>query len=397
MLLSSARVIWTERNLFGVACAILSAGVFGTAVGMALPLLPLRLDSWGIGPAMIGINAAASSIATFVAAPRMSALVSRFSIPTVILWGIGLTTAAILAMAYTHSLTAWFVLRFILGVGVALMWIGPELWINKAAPRHLRGRVIAVYAALFAASTALGPVVLQATGLDGALPFWVCAGITLASGLPIVWARHCAPSFYGETPTKIWTVLRAAPFLLLVGAMSGLADGSAWSMLALYGLKAGLQETVAVLTSTVHLIGALAWQVPIGWLTDKMDKDRLLGLIAILATVVTAVMGLAGVQSVFFWLALFTAGGTMMGLYSVALSRIGERFEAGGMAAANSAFIMFFELGMMGGGPLSGAAMEVMGPVGLLWVMGGGCFVVVLVWPLRRRPVIASEPQQGNR
>lgn len=374
-----------RRRFFGVICAIIGAGLFGVAVGMIMPLLPLRMESWGVEPLWIGLNAAASSVAIFIIAVRMQPLLSRYYLPHVLYVGVILFCASLIGMAYWENLIAWFFFRFVLGIGVALLWIGEEVWISKAAPEHLRGRLIAVYAALFAGSAAVGPLVLQMTGLDGTLPFWAVVGLTLLSALPIALAHNTAPSFQGEANMALRAVLKAAFFLLLAGAMAGIGDGAAWAMLSLYGLMVGMDEALAVLLPSVHLIGALVLQAPIGWIVDRMDKSLVLAAMAGLSSLTALVMWLAGPGTPVFWLALFCAGGFMMGLYSVALSVLGERFKSGGLAAANAAFIMCFEIGMMTGGPATGAAMQVFGAQGLLLVMGGGCFLVVLAWPFRRR------------
>lgn len=374
-----------RRQFFGVICAIIAAGLFGVAVGMIMPLFPLRMESWGVEPLWIGLNAAASSVAIFIIAIRMQPLLARYPLPHVLYVGAALFCASLIGMAYWENLIAWFFFRFTVGIGVALLWIGEEVWISKAAPDHLRGRMIALYSALFAASAAVGPLVLQATGLDGTLPFWAVVILTLLSILPIVLAHGAAPSFRGEVRMGLRSVLRAASFLLLAGAMAGLADGAAWSMLSLYGLMVGMGEALAVILPSVHLFGALIWQMPIGWLVDRVDKAAVLALMAALGSVSALLMWLAGPGTPLFWGALFCAGGFMMGLYSVSLSVLGERFKGGGMAAANAAFIMCFEIGIMIGGPVTGAAMQVFGGQGLLLVMGGGCLLVVLAWPFRHR------------
>lgn len=374
-----------RRQFFGVICSIIAAGLFGVAVGMIMPLLPLRMESWGVEPFWIGLNAAASSVAIFIIAVRMQPLLAHFYLPNVLYVGVALFCVSLIGMAYWENLIAWFFFRFVLGIGVALLWIGEEIWISKASPEHLRGRLIALYAALFAGSAAVGPLVLQLTGLEGTMPFWAVVGLTLLSIVPIALAHNAAPSFEGEGRIAMRTVVKAAVFLLLAGAMAGVADGAAWSMLSLYGLLVGMDEGVAVLLPSVHLIGALVLQAPVGWIADRMDKSAVLAVMAGLSSLTALVMWLAGPGTPVFWLALFCAGGFMMGLYSVALSILGQRFKSGGLAAANAAFIMCFEIGIMTGGPATGAAMQTIGAPGLLLVMGGGCFLVVLAWPFRQR------------
>lgn len=365
----------------GLICVILAAGIVSISVGMIMPLLPLRMYGWGTSELWIGMNALPSSIAILLVAPRMSGLVSRIGIARTIYMGVSFFALSAILLGLFEDIYIWFALRFILGIGIAMTWIGMELWVNAAAPDHLRGRILAVYTAVFAAFTATGPIVLNFVGLDGMLPFLIIMSICLFVMVPIALGKSTAPQFHAEEHVSISSVIFLAPFLMLVGAMSGLGDGSAWSLLSLFGIKAGLSENAAILTTSVHLAGAVVCQIPLGYLTDKVNRSGLLGVVAFGGLCATVTIWQSTPDSFIFWAALFLNGGLLMGLYTISLAIIGSRFSGRGMAGANAAFIMCFEVGIMMGAPTSGAAMEWAGSDGLLYVIGGSCLVVLAVLP----------------
>ena len=63
---------------------------------------------------------------------------------------------------------------------------------------------------------------------------------------------------------------------------------------------------------------------------------------------------------------------------------MGSRFQSGGMAAANAAFILTWEMGMLSGGPLTGGAIALMGAVGFPLVTTSAMMAVVLITLWRR-------------
>ena len=377
----TSRLQFLGPNGHSLICVIIASGIFGICVGMVMPLLPLRLNSWGTSELWIGVNALSSSMAILLVAPAISGLVSRIGIANTVYLGILCFALSVVGLGLYNDIYIWFGLRLILGFGIALLWIGMELWVNAAAPDHLRGRVLAVYAGVFAGFTATGPIVLNFVGINGFVPFLIIAIAAMVSMIPIFLGKNTAPQFKGNIHVSIKSVIFLAPILMVVGVMAGLGDGSAWSLLALFGVKAGLSESAAILTTSMHLAGAVVCQIPIGYLTDKMSRSWLLVIMAVGGLLATIIIWAVESNSIIFWVALFLNGGVLMGLYTISLAIIGSRFAGSGMASANAAFIMCFELGIMMGAPASGVAMEWAGAEGLLYVIGGSCIVVLLAMP----------------
>jgi MFS family permease len=80
-----------------------------------------------------------------------------------------------------------------------------------------------------------------------------------------------------------------------------------------------------------------------------------------------------------FALSLFIYGGAVVGLYTVGLTLLGQRFRGADLAAANSAFVLMYSTGALLGPPLSGLAMDLWNPHGLIAAMGGMCAIYLLI------------------
>ena len=94
-----ARMQW--RNLIA-ACA--TVAVFSFSLGEMFPLLALKMDKWGIGATMIGLNSAMAPIGILVAALFIPKLAHRFGSKRVTLVMVVLTSLIILAMGSALSL-----------------------------------------------------------------------------------------------------------------------------------------------------------------------------------------------------------------------------------------------------------------------------------------------------
>ena len=159
---------------FAVLAAVLSVGL---ALGVTMPLVSFRLESWGYGPFAIGVVAAMPAIGVLLGAKISSRLAARFgtaSLMRLCLWG-GAISIALLALLPSYPL--WLVLRLILGVVLTIIFILGESWINQLVVEQWRGRLVALYGASYALASWPGPCcwacwVLSMITASG--PRWVC-------------------------------------------------------------------------------------------------------------------------------------------------------------------------------------------------------------------------------
>lgn len=346
---------------------------------MFLPLIPLRLDAMGISASWIGLNAAASTMAILVIAPTITRILNRIGYAGAVGLGTFLYAMTLVGMLVWQQYAAWTALRFIGGLGLTLQWISCESWLNQASPDHLRGRMISLYIASFIGGTAVGAAALDYLGTSGARPFQAMIALSLVAAAAILYGwRHAPPT--GKLPKAAMRMaVRQAPRLMSSALMMGLAQGSALGLMALYGVRAGLSQSQAVWMHAMFLAGGVVLQGPIGWAADRYERHRLLAIVALLAAAIGvlahAVVGSgATIPLYMLW---FLDGGLTFGTYTVALALLGSRFQGNGMAAANAAFIMIWELGTLSGAPLSSSAIEMIGAVGFPLVLAVAMAVVV--------------------
>jgi hypothetical protein len=67
---------------------------------------------------------------------------------------------------------------------------------------------------------------------------------------------------------------------------------------------------------------------------------------------------------------LFVWGGWILGIYSIGLTILGERFKGADLANANAAFVMSYCVGLLAGPAVEGVALDAWNPHGLLAVLG---------------------------
>ena len=368
----------------GIAAVLLNNVLLGFAVGMFLPLVPLRLHDLGVTAGWIGLNAAASSVAVLCIAPLTTRILRRIGYPMAIGLGASLFALALLGMMWQAGFGAWTACRFIAGLGLALHWISSESWVNQAALDARRGRILSLYVACFIGGTAAGSASLDFLDMSGNFPFFIMIMLAVAATALIPLGRKGAPPTSEMPPADLFVRVRQAPRLMASAMMMGIAQGSALSLMALYGVSAGLTQGAAVRLNAAYLIGGVLLQAPIGWAVDRFDRHRLLVYMALAAAGSSVLMHGFIRTTVPLYALAFCGGGISLGLYTAGLALLGSRFQSGGMAAANAAFILTWELGMLSGGPLAGGAIALMGAAGFPLVTTSAMMAVALITLWRR-------------
>ena len=353
-----------------LAAILTSAFMVGVVIGMTTPLVSFRLNALGHDATAVGLLAALYAATAFVVGPFLDAVTRRLGLVRVIVCGLLLSALPLAAMADADSIVVIGGLRILMGVGTATTWIASEVWLNRVATVHNRGRIIGWYATIWMAGLAAGPALLSLIGTTGALPFLVGAGVLLGGVVPVLWALRYAPKPYGRArPGAIAAAVLAAPLAMAAGLASGASEGTFFTLFPLYGLAIGFDERTTVLLSTVFAAGAIVFQPPTGWLADRVDRRRLIVAIAVTCLACVALMPMALVAPWSLWPVMFVCGGMVAGFYTVGLILIGHRFAGTGIATANAVFIMSYTAGMIAGPTAVGIGMDLWHPHGMLVVL----------------------------
>ena len=156
-----------------VAAVIACLSVFDVTLGLTYPLLSLILEARGISATWVGANAAMTPLGLVLTAPAVLPLARRVGSWRLALLCIGATAATLVLLRLSGDLRAWFLLRFVLGGAIGMLFALSEAWINALATEATRGRIIGLYSSVLSLGFATGPFLLTWTGSAGWTPFVV--------------------------------------------------------------------------------------------------------------------------------------------------------------------------------------------------------------------------------
>ena len=137
-------------------------------------------------------------------------------------------------------------------------------------------------------------------------------------------------------------------------------------------------------------------QVPIGYLADRFDRRHVLAGCAAVGVIGPTLLPLAAGQPWVLYPILFIYGGVVVGMYTVGLALLGQRFTGADLAAANAAFVVMYSLGALVGPIAGGTAMDINDPNGLTISLAAiaGFGLVLTLW--RRRTAGPALPPDAR-
>ncbi len=311
-------------SYFAVCSAVISIGL---ALGLTMPLVSLRLESWGYGSFAIGVMASTPAVGVLLGAMIAGRLAARVGTPRLMQLCLLTGAASIGLLALLQSYPVWLLLRLLIGVQLTVVFILGESWINQLAVEKWRGRLVALYGTGYALSQLSGPVLLTFIGTADDRGFWFGVCLLIAGSLLLL-GRGGAPRVdpHSASGRGLWAFCRGLPAIAWAVVLFAAFEAMILTLLPVYGLRQGFPQAVALAMVSTVVVGDALLQLPIGWLADRVSRSGLFGgcgLVLLLSSLAIPLL----LQTPLIWPLLVLFGASAGGLFTLALILIGERYR----------------------------------------------------------------------
>jgi MFS family permease len=162
-------------------------------------------------------------------------------------------------------------------------------------------------------------------------------------------------------------------------AATTLFDNAFMSLLPMYGMAQGFSEREVSALLTVLFVGGIVSQYPIGWISDRTSSRAVMLGCGVVSVAGFVLFPLVLRQHMMLWGFTAVWGGAVLGLQTVALAELATRFQGGLLNTGNAVLAIAWGVSTLTGIPLAGAFMDLLGPRGLLIVVGGSFLAAVLI------------------
>lgn len=305
-----ASVLSCWALFIGLGLLMLGNGLQGTLLGLRASLESFPTTTTGVVMTCYYIGFVAGSLLV----PR---LVHRVGHVRVFAALASLASAVMLLHPVLVLPMAWVALRIITGVCMAGLYLVTESWLNDIATNRTRGQLLSVYMVVTMTAMGLGQLLLNLADPRGFELFILVSVLISFALIPMLLSAGKTPEFSAPERINIRALYCASPLGIVGSFSTGVALGSVFGMGAVYANINGMSIVDVSLFMTAFSIGAVVLQWPIGWLSDRIDRRKVIVFIAAVSAVLALLALLASQhssQALIITMAFY--GGVSVPLYS---------------------------------------------------------------------------------
>jgi MFS family permease len=375
-----------SQTLGPVAALLLGVFFLVTGSGLQNTLLPLRGAFEGFSAINLGILGSSYYLGFVVGCLVVPHLVRRSGH----IRAFAALTSGVVATMLAHPVFiepfVWFGLRAVTGFCFAGLYLVIESWLNDRATNQTRGFVMSAYVMVDYAALTAGQMMITLYPVRGFELFAFAAILFSLATLPVAISNAGQPAPIETARIRPLRLFRAAPVAMVGCFVIGLTNGSLWSLGPIFGIGRGLTaDGAATFMSAVVVAGALA-QWPIGFLSDRMDRRRILG--ALMVGAMLAGLALGALHFGLGGLAILGAvyGALSLPAYSLAAAHAYDRTPASDAVETAAGLLLLYGIGSVVGPALASFGMQHYGP-GALFFFTAAAYALLLLFVVWRMTV----------
>lgn len=350
---------------FATLLMLTGSGLLGTYIG-------LRLAGEGVSEIWIGILMTAYYVGLVMGGVVGHRLIARVGHIRAFVASAGVVTASVIGHALTDDVKIWLALRFTVGMAMMCQYMVLESWLNEQAESHQRGKVFAAYMVVTFLGLALGQVVLTVMpelDVRHILLVAMCSSLCL---VPVAVTSRIHPAPLHPAPLRVRFFLQRVPLALSTIAVSGVLLGAFYGLAPVFATEVGLDTSQVGIFMAVTIGAGLFAQWPAGWLSDRLDRSRMIQVNSIILTGVVLLIALAVVPAAGLLLLTGLFGVLAFTLYPLAVALANDHVEQEERVLLSAMLLVTFGLGASIG-PLLGSLVMKLWGAGTLYVFMGLC------------------------
>jgi MFS family permease len=285
--------------------------------------------------------------------------------------------------------TAWILLRAISGFTFAGASMVVESWLNERATRETRGTIFSVYQMVNFSASTVGQLLMIVTPPSDAFFFVIGAIFYCLAILPTALSTAATPQPLKTAKLDIPRLYAVSPVGAVACFLVGLVSGAFGTLGPVYARQIGLPVPAIATLMAGALLGGSLIQFPLGWLSDHIDRRRVLvgcaagaAIIGVLMVVIQprAPLAVTGLTIVF--------GAMIYPMYALTVAHANDFAAPDEFVKIAGSLLLLLGIGTMFGPIIAAFAMERFAPEGLFAFTASVHVVVIayVVYRMNRRP-----------
>jgi MFS family permease len=362
-----------------IGTLIVSTSIIQLANGFFTTFISLRVASENFNATLAGFILSSYFAGFTLAALRGGRIIERVGHIRAFAAFAGMVVAATAAMPILSGAISWIILRAIVGFGCAGVFVTTESWLNAKAEPSERGRVFSTYMVGTFVALAVGQFLIGRIDMEGSKPFHAIEALFALALAMVSTTRAEPPLVTAEEKLFRGELLGAAPVAVLGCVVNGLISASFYALVPAWMQDRGVDRESIALLMLMAVLGGLAFQIPVGWLSDRFDRRIVLAALGLGFTATAIAVVFLPRSLRLLLLPAFLLGGFISTFYPVCVANAHDRMPADRVLAVSARLLLISGLGSVIGPLIGTRIMAGYGINGLFYFMAAAAALLALV------------------
>ncbi|MGE9551960.1 MFS transporter [Erwinia amylovora] len=330
--------------------------------GLLTTYVSLRLAHEQVSGGVIGGIIAANYIGLVIGGKVGHNLIARVGHIRAYVSCAGIITASVLGHGITEYLPIWIFLRLIIGLCMMCQYMVLESWLNDQAETGQRGLIFGFYMVATYLGLSSGQIILMTQIGSGSTSLLIVALCFALCLVPIALTTRTNAHPMTPAPMELGYFFRTIPKILVITLATGMAVGAFYGMAPVYTSLLGFSTQQTGLFMGITIFAGLISQFPLSWLSDRVDRHRLLFYTALLYALAALPLTLP-VHFDFLWVvaAAFITSMMQFSLYPLVVAIANDSVVPERRVSLTACLLMAFGVGACIGPLAIGVIMQPLG------------------------------------
>jgi MFS family permease len=381
------------RSIIPVLSLLLGTLLLLTASGMQSMIMPLRGQWEGFALSELGMLGTAWATGFVVGCIYIPALIGRIGHIRALAAFSSIGAVVALLSGLIVDPMPWIIMRAITGFTMAGGFMVIESWLNDRATNENRGMIFGLYLVVTYVGIMIGQMSVYKGSFLGPNMFIITGVLYCLALLPTVLSSDDTPSPPQQVRLDIRALWLNSPMAVAACFLIGVANGCFGTLGAVYGSRIGLSATMVGLMMSIAVVAGAVVQIPIGRLSDKMDRRYVLAVAAGIGAVSGLLLVVIRPVDPWYIMPMIAFYGAMAyALYSVAVAHANDFAGPQDFVKVSGGLLLLYGIGTIVGPLLGSKAMELAGPEGLFIVtaVAQALISVYALWRMVQRAAISD-------
>jgi MFS family permease len=280
-----------------------------------------------------------------------------------------IASCAVLVHAFVLNPVVWWALRVATGICFAVLYMVIESWLNEKASNENRGTVFSIYTIINLTVVTLGQLMLTLDEPSNFMLFSFASILVSLAAVPVALSKSAEPAPIQSVKIDFRALYRTSPVGVAGCLAVGLANGAFWALAPVFAGGESTDVTrIAVFMSVAVIAGAIG-QWPLGRMSDRMDRRRVIVLVCIGATCAGILLASLAMLGLFvdsmLLPAAFIFGLFAFPLYSLCVAHTNDFTDESKYVEVAGGLLMVYAVGAVAGPIIASTFMWLIGVGGL--------------------------------